>query len=517
MSNTIAEASTSSRFELSQGTTILVGFACAAVALRLIFWFYTDRIWEDALISATPARNVWEGFGLTHHASEPRVFSFTSALGELILIAGESIRQGVNAMRIASLFGAVVAIYLAYQISILLRFSIAAKVLLLSYLSADHLQIFFGMSGMETQVATALMLAIVYLYLSSNWAALGVVCGLAALCRPEFVFVLAPLAVAILWFHRTSALTVAIGFCTVCLPWLVFATVYYGSPIPQTIVAKQLAAQSGFLATGMPNVINYASDAWRYLAPFKQYWAAYSAPIPDAGLQTIVATLVALALVGGVYAIRTNPRMTVPFLSLLFFFAYRITFTMEPYFMWYMPPFVALIFLFAAAGITAMRVLGTPLAAVLAIAYALPVFFLLPLDRTMQEAIENGVRAPLGRRLNQLMGPDDTALMEPLGYTGWNARNKTIFDFPGLASRVALQSHKKSPQSMPSVINDLKPTFLALRPGELENLRKALPDTAALYQTVDHITAQQPVTLENFGAAYWLIDNDFTILKKRDR
>lgn len=60
------------------GQSHLTSMVVTAVLIRLAFWVYTDRIWEDALISATPARNVWEGFGLTHHASEPRVHSFTS-------------------------------------------------------------------------------------------------------------------------------------------------------------------------------------------------------------------------------------------------------------------------------------------------------------------------------------------------------------------------------------------------------------------------------------------------------
>lgn len=53
-------------------------FSLPAQATRLTFWFYTGRVWEDALVTITAARNVWEGFGLTHHASEPHVQSFTS-------------------------------------------------------------------------------------------------------------------------------------------------------------------------------------------------------------------------------------------------------------------------------------------------------------------------------------------------------------------------------------------------------------------------------------------------------
>jgi hypothetical protein len=50
---------------------ILAAFLALALVARLTFWLYTGRVWEDALITITAARNVWEGVGLTHHASEP--------------------------------------------------------------------------------------------------------------------------------------------------------------------------------------------------------------------------------------------------------------------------------------------------------------------------------------------------------------------------------------------------------------------------------------------------------------
>ena len=50
---------------------ILLAFVALAVIVRVVFWAFTHRVWEDALITLTVARNAWEGYGLTHHASEP--------------------------------------------------------------------------------------------------------------------------------------------------------------------------------------------------------------------------------------------------------------------------------------------------------------------------------------------------------------------------------------------------------------------------------------------------------------
>ena len=37
---------------------LLTFFIVLAVVVRLVFWFYTGRVWEDALITITAARNV---------------------------------------------------------------------------------------------------------------------------------------------------------------------------------------------------------------------------------------------------------------------------------------------------------------------------------------------------------------------------------------------------------------------------------------------------------------------------
>ena len=96
-------AGTSSIVRTLRDNPILVAFIALALAARLTFWFYTGRVWEDALITITAARNVWEGIGLTHHASEPYVQSFTSPISVLIPILGEMFQAGLLVLRLSSL------------------------------------------------------------------------------------------------------------------------------------------------------------------------------------------------------------------------------------------------------------------------------------------------------------------------------------------------------------------------------------------------------------------------------
>ena len=78
--------------------------------------------------------------------------------------------------------------------------------------------------------------------------------------------------------------------------------------------------------------------------------------------------------------------------------------------MWYMPPFVALLFVLTGGGITAIATGGSPAAALLAAAilapYAMHMPFTLPLDRTVQREIEDGVRSRVGKILDGLIGAE---------------------------------------------------------------------------------------------------------------
>ncbi|QGZ96551.1 hypothetical protein [Terricaulis silvestris] len=498
------------------GHRLLIGFIIVAVCLRLIFWLYTGRTWEDAIISLTPARNLWDGFGLTHHASEPRVHSFTSGLGEIVLIIGEAVRAGLTTMRVVSIFAAAFALYYAFRVGVILSFHWSAQLLVLAYLAADHLQIFFGMGGMETQLATALVLANVYYYLNSNWTKLGIVGGLAVICRPELGLWGLILGAAIVLWHRQAFVKVAVPAILIAGVWFGFAALYYGSPIPHTITVKSGATM---INNDIGQIATYLSSFWSHIAPFLQFWQVGEAPVPEILLQAVVALLLLLGSAGAVHAARFQPRMLAVLALLLAFLLYRAWGNVNPYFMWYMPPFVALLFLFAAAGISWLAQKYTSaaigIACVLALAYSAPVFLAMPLDRAQQQVIEDNVRTRVGARLNELMSADDAVVLEPAGYVGWEIRPKTMYDFPGLTSPRAFEAWKKH-HHMTGLIIELNPRFVVQRPPERLEFEEREPELAARYEAVETFRAEPGFHLSNAGLLYWPIDTEFTIYRRRD-
>src|SRR5271166_5697456 len=127
----------------------------AAVVIRLFFWFYTRRSWEDALITVQHAENAVRGLGLNHDPIGPPVHGFTSALSVLVPLLGEVIHPGFGLplLKLVSAICGGISVWLGMRICQRLELSFPLTLLAGGYLAVEHQQILFGMAGMETQIA----------------------------------------------------------------------------------------------------------------------------------------------------------------------------------------------------------------------------------------------------------------------------------------------------------------------------------------------------------------------------
>jgi hypothetical protein len=178
------------------------------------------------------------------------------------------------------------------------------------------------------------------------------------------------------------------------------------------------------------------------------------------------------------------------------------------------------VFLFVGGGVSVLsrynRWTAITVTIGLAALYAIHIPFSFPLDRQVQKDVEDAVRGEVGRKLNELMKPEDTAVLEPLGYIGWAAQSKTIYDMPGLGSRVSVEALKHRRHAiLTSLIDALKPTYIVTMPGELNELQVLYPETAAMYDIMAWIKAPPGFTLSKFSYEYIKIDTDFKILRRR--
>lgn len=471
-----------------------------ALIARIAFWVVTNRMFEDALITITHARNVPLGLGLVDHPGQGHIHGFTSALGVLIPLVGELIHEGAGlfAIRIASL--AAVCVALVYARSTCRDLGIGAfpTAFVLAYLAFDQNMIFYGMSGMETQVAVAVLLAGVYHVRRKDFLTAGVWLGLALLARPEFVLWVAPALGYLALMNARRAWLSAGMAAAVLAPWMIFTTAYYGSPIPNTIIAKAtISPTPPIIADGsvlpwltwlVQQTAGQVTILIYHLEPFKEVWYTVSAPIPWPVLD-VVAIVMAYFLVLGLVA-SWNRRDLWPILAFLgLFFAYRVYFVPAIlYYEWYLPPFLGVLMLVVALGMQRMSiklpVAPRTLAVALSVAFAVHMPFSFMVESEIQ-SVENKVHTNVALYLKANVPPGESVFSESSGYLAYYDGDVNLYDYPGLTSKVsvhALQALPPSHRQIPDLVAALQPDWLVMRPWELQSLDDQFPAIAAEYQ-----------------------------------
>ena len=482
---------------------MLLAFVGGALAARLAFWIVSNRMFEDGLTTITHARNVPLGLGLVHHAGEGNVHGFTSALGVLIPLAGELVRQGsgIFSMRIASLVAVCVALVYARLICRELGLGTFPTAFVLAYLAFDQNMIFYGMAGMETQVAVAVVLGGVFHVRRNDLVASGIWLGLAPLARPEFVLWVAPaLAYLALRNAKRGAQAAAIAGAIV-VPWIVFTFLYYGSPIPNTVIAKSTVNPTPpILAGGSPlqwiewlggQLGGHIALLIYHLEPFREVWNAAAAPVPGP-LLVAIAIITAYFLAIGLVASRGIPGFWPITAFLVLFFAYRVYFLpVLFYYDWYLPPFLALVMIVVALGLQRFASVAprgsTALATALAVAFAIHMPFSFVVEAKVQ-GVEDQVRTNAAKYLKATVQPGQSVVSESAGYIGFYS-NVKLYDYPGLTSPTSVHALQQLPpdkRDVPNLIAVLRPDWLVLRPWELDSLRQKFPATASEY-VVDRV------------------------------
>jgi hypothetical protein len=517
---------------------LLVAAIAAGLVARIAFWAVTDRRLDDALITIKFAKNVADGVGLVHNLGDGHVYGFTSALSVLVPLPGELIAPGggILLLRLVSLVAFALAVVYAYRIARELRLGPWPTGFALAYLALDQNQVFFGMAGMETQIAVAVLLAGVYYVLVEDFTKSGVALGLGLLARPDFVLWVGPAYLFLLVRNPPRALRAGAISAAIVAPWLIFTTIYYGTPIPNTITAKSVAfapdlpsiAHPGAWIDFLGHQLSASAHDWKLIAPFYNSFFVSDAPLPYLLLKVLALAVVALALVGAVTTwSRRGWRPAIAFVVL--FALYKVIFLTIGYFEWYGVPALAVLILLAAAGldrtstslarVSRGRVTAAPLAAVpaicLACAYAVQLPFVIPLEAKVQNT-ENQVRAPLGRYLGRVAKPGQTFYSESSGYVGYDT-NATLYDYPGLVSTTVVDLLRRRGGFVGPlpILKVLHPDWLVLRATELDSLSADHPDLARRYNAVHRFRVSNPDAPLDVGG-YSLIntDPDFIVLRR---
>jgi hypothetical protein len=305
-------------------------------------------------------------------------------------------------------------------------------------------------------------------------------------------------------------------FIILLLPWLIFATLYFGSPVPASLQAK---------------LIIYGRDthvSFPRLSEFLHLMLHRAGMVLALGcLFALLAMLRSLRSVIGTAGARLTPPEWLLIPPGLWLLTYYGSMALSKVFLfgWYFVPPSPIYYLIAMVGWSltiewiartlrrrqnapvkwaAYVAAATGLAALVLTATFLPT--VLQDLRTTQQ-VERDLRIPIGRWLHDHARPTDTVMMEPIGYIGFYSGLR-VLDTVALVSPEVLPlygPHFASPYH--AIWTRFTPEYVLLRAGEWENLRRyesGLPPTQRLEDHYQLIHTWSDLDHPGSGVSFYL-------------
>ena len=510
---------------------LIGGTLLLAIAVPLLFMVTTGQVWEDFLITFRHSRNWVDGLGLTYNPGD-RVHGFTSPLNVLLPALGYALFPSASflpALWFQS--GVAIAILAAGLCVLVVRAAEAPETrlklwaLLIPAFTVLQLKTTgFTVNGQEAGFVVG-FLALGLLGAWRGFAAAprfnGIIWGLLMWSRPDaFVYIAALIIGAAFTRPKTwrtelpGGLRAALWAALVYAPWLIFATAYYGSPVPNTVVAKALAGTSVVRPDLIGSLHSVARMPWM---------ATYESAGGWPGWLFVWANTLGLFTLAYGFLPGRDQLGRIASLSLVVVSAYLVMVGYRGFvFPWYCPPagFLSAVTLACAlhrfarysrgTRISAQAV-GAAMIALLGWQFSAGIM----VARLHQTEIEYGTRAEVGRWLARHVAADENVSLEPLGYIGYYA-DAHMDDYPGLVSPRVIAITRAGTRDMFEVFFTLQPDWLVLRSREYKHLSQ-LPltwsnyEVQAIFDAMPRLAAYGDLPV---GFGILLADRSFVILKK---
>ncbi|MGH7729830.1 MAG: hypothetical protein ACRENJ_01100 [Candidatus Eiseniibacteriota bacterium] len=443
------------------------------LAARGLLWLMLPAATEDAYITFRYARNFAVGSGLIYNPGE-RVMGFTSPLWTLWCAVGWNLSASpVDWARLWGVLGD--AVTLVVSAVMLRRHAGRAAAWCFAWFFAGWP--YFSMvaiSGMETSaMLTLVVLAAAFVERRSVLG--GPALAALALMRPEGIAAAAVIALGARWRDRAVALALA-GLGVAAL-WI-----YYGSPIPQSMLAKATIY-------GHPGPLP-GRYWWDWLIPFP----IDGPPKMTEGVHLFVlSVLVAPAIVMGLPVLWRARRTALGLAAgagLVVWLGYALLGV--AYFFWYLAVPLAGLLLVATAGVPRV-VRGPPIY----LSAALLVIGMWGVAGPFYMARAKFELHSFGRAADYLAAharPGEKIFLEPIGLIGY--RNPlVVVDEVGLVSPAVTRRRAQGPGWYSDVVAEQRPDWLVVRRPMLSGGATFAGRWAPLRDAaeLDSLTARYPV------------------------
>ncbi|HUP30886.1 MAG TPA: hypothetical protein VM122_11970, partial [Usitatibacter sp.] len=222
----------------------------ALVALAAVMTMAVLRAWhcDDAFISFRAVEQLWLGHGPVFNAGE-RVQVFTHPLWFLVLAAwsglGASLHPGAMVLGLLVFAAGLLALYVAFR-DRLLTLAVVLAAMFFSRTVVDY-----ATSGLETPLGFALAMAAVAGLRTGRRGLAVTALALLPLNRLDLVLWALPFAMVVPVVTWRGRLVVLAALAAPAAAWALFSTLYYGSPLPNTALAKLSGDTIGRLDQGL--------------------------------------------------------------------------------------------------------------------------------------------------------------------------------------------------------------------------------------------------------------------------
>ncbi len=243
----------------------LAGALYLLLVTTALYVRFAEIGYDDPYITYRYARNLAQGIDLVYNPGE-RVLSTTTPLFALLL--GLLYPFQPDLPHLANLLGAfslaLGAIFL-WDLGRQLASPAVGWVALLLY---PVFPLLISTSGSETPLYLAFCLGAFVFYMRQRYGWAAAFCALAFLTRYDGALVGGVILMDyLLRNRRLPPWRIVLVFLGLTLPWLLFAWVYYGSPLPATLAAKQhqgMMASSPSFVAGFWSMARAYGRQWHY-------------------------------------------------------------------------------------------------------------------------------------------------------------------------------------------------------------------------------------------------------------
>lgn len=497
----------------------------------LFYSFYTDHRWEDYYIAFRSSKNLALGHGLVYNIGE-KVHSFTSPFGVLIpAILSKLTRSDEATIWIFRLFSCFLLLgswlFWVRMIKKANNFNLMMLIFMTLYLAFEIKINAFSMNGMETAfmlffVSFAFFCAyhiqtISFYITGFSWAGL-------MWTRPDSCVYIFIFAISCLIFHKENRKLVffqllkAGAVCTVLyLPWFLWATWYYGSPVPNSVSAKSMPYPFAHFKGLIKNCWWLVPErlSLTVLPIYNHFggWPTWIFPVSK------VLALICLTYLIIPISDKLGKMISFCILGLGFYASYIVPFP------WYFPMislFVVILlsrifYILFSNKKTLFLAHGTNFL-ILGFLFFIFCSSILTLKHRMK-LVDEGSFKQIGLWLKDNIQNGESVFSEPLGYIGYYSEAKMI-NFPGLCSPELVEFRKDNSLNMRNgsyakCVEHFKPDWIIMRPDEVKHVM-AIQSNKESYQKVKRFDVTAEIDKVNcYGKPYLYCDSVFTVYKKK--